>query len=1149
MGGTVETKATALLKRIRNSEIVDDRRRAVEELQDLTAVDLSSHDELGRDGMAVLVAVLRADAETDPDIARNCLEALVNICTMQRGRAGDDAPVGSSNSARFVAVAGAMELLLDLLAQNDFYVRFATCQLLTAIYINQPQAVQDAFKSNTAGVGSLMDAMADSRHKAMIAKEALMLMVQLTQTSVEIKMAVVFDGAFDRTFEIITRAFEDDMDGGIVVKDALDLLHNLLRDTPPNQTYFRENGDTVKLAKMLQLEAVRSARATSNPALLQNLDLMVEVVQALVSGSIAGTLALVQNQTKLGMDGVLTAMLDVATAEGQSTAIRTSALHCVERMVVDHATNSKLLTDYCRKRSLSLKLHRTMAISITPARPDGADSLSDSIANAAAAGGMDAMMKSISTAEGAEHAALRLSEAEAELDAEKERVQRLQAELSAERSAREEQRAQAAASTQQLEQRVEMLTDELASVRRLSDARAASSSDVLELERRVTGLTAELAAAHNGLLRQTQDGPSAPSTEVPNESAAEQDRQPKLVQAQVLSGDVHELQHTALQAQLDAAKASYETLQAQLQENAKAFSEERAAASTHVLTMEQRVSELTRELAAAGELRGRAKGEQDEHALQLQALQEAHETYRLEVGEQLADLKRQLGTAVARNDSLQSQLQTHAGALTEVRASASTEVLALEERLGEPSAELTDARRTPLSAAVTATNVVAGQASGDSVFAAGKKLLTPSSLRDGSASFDPPNAVYNSYVPGNCFDKGSAQLREQLPEQQEALQLHALELSEERASASAKVLELEQRMNELTAELVVAQEGHAGVEEEHALRLQALQESHAAQQAELESRIQTARTEVEALQAQAQSHALELSEERAVSSSSISELQESVSEANEHLLDAREQAEEAKRRTEEQSAALVHEASRSDALAEQLEKLVAHETESSDAIIQYQLQHKESGASLASARAEMESLLLQLEQNKSELTEAKEQLAGVSDLQRVHLELEGQSGELEEQVFLLKAELSAVKQSAAQEASEHGSIQETLRTAAMVATERLRTELQEKIEAYTAEMHGAEEQRREEAANLSDRLELSRDEVHSLEAKLKNAEKGVERETAELQQCVQELTRQLSAATEEVAMTRADAEKEIAQLAKDETDILIWCAQSIHVVA
>lgn len=46
---------------------------------------------------------------------------------------------------------------------------------------------------------------------------------------------------------------------------------------------------------------------------------------------------------------------------------------------------------------------------------------------------------------------------------------------------------------------------------------------------------------------------------------------------------------------------------------------------------------------------------------------------------------------------------------------------------------------------------------------------------------------------------------------------------------------------------------------------------------------------------------------------------------------------------------------------------------------------------------------------------------------------------------------------------------------------------------------------------------------------------------ASLEGRVEELERQLAAATEEVAMTRADAEKEIAQLAKDETDILIWC--------
>ena len=112
----------------------------------------------------------------------------------------------------------------------------------------------------------------------------------------------------------------------------------------------------------------------------------------------------------------------------------------------------------------------------------------------------------------------------------------------------------------------------------------------------------------------------------------------------------------------------------------------------------------------------------------------------------------------------------------------------------------------------------------------------------------------------------------------------------------------------------------------------------------------------------------------------------------------------------------------------------------------------------------------------------------------------------------------------------------------MVASERLQTELKEKDEAYTSELQNAEDKRREQTANISAELNTCREEVQSLEAKLKIAEQGVERETAELQQRVRELTRQLAAATEDVAMTRIDAEKEIAQLAKDETDILIWCA-------
>jgi hypothetical protein len=1165
MGGAPETKAAVLLRRIRTSEIVDDRRRAVEELHDLTAVDLSSHDEVGRDGMAVLVAVLRADAEHDPDIARNCLEALVNISTMQRGRAADDdeVPVGTANGTRFVAVAGAVDLLLDLLAQHDFYVRFATCQLLTALFINQPQAIQDAFKSKTEGVGRLMDAMADSRHKAMIAKEALLLMVQLTQTSVEIKMAVVFDGAFDRTFEIVSRTFEDDYDGGVVVKDCLDLLHNLLRDNPPNQTYFRENGDILRLAKMLQLEPVRSARATSAAALLQNVDLMVEVVQTLVSGTIAGTLALVQNQTKLGMDGVLVAMLDVATSEGQSTAIRTSALHCVERMVVDHATNSKLLTDYCRKRSLTLKLHRTMAISIAPARPDGADTLSDSIANAAA-GGVEAMMESVS-AEGGEHAALRLAESDAKLDAEKERVQNLQAELSVERAAYEEERAKATANAQELERHAEALASELGSLRRLSEARAASSSDVLELERRVAELTAELAASQDGRPPQSQDGveapappppPPPPPTQPSETSPLEQNEHAAQVQA---LQDAHEAQRAELQAQLDAARADHETVSAQMQSHAAALTDERALASTNVLELEQRVSELTSKLSADSEQTAAAvSGEQAEYAAKLQAVQDEHAAHRSEHEDELAALRTQLDATRVQNDTLQAQVQSHAAALTDERASASTNVLELEHRLAEVTAELTDARLSVPSTLVPAGDMPA-VGGGDSVFAACEKILTPTPLRDGSALFDTPAAVQNDYVPGNRFDEAIssflsseqekaaevAQLQEELKAQTQALEAqvyaHASELSEERASASAKVLELEQRVSEL----VSAREGEAGTEEEHTARLQALEASHAARQAELEAEMETARAEAMSLQTQVDSHASELSEERASASAKVLELEQRVSELNKQLFGAREQVDESVRESEEQASALADEVVRSDALAEQLKKVLGHESESSEAIAQYQAQTKEAEASLARARTENVSLQSQIERHESELAEAKKQLTIVSDLQRVHLELEGTSGELEEQVFLLKAELGAVKQAAAQQANEHGSIQETLRTAGLVAAERLQTEMLAERETYEAELQDAEEQRRTEAANLAADLEMSQEEVRTLEAELKVAGKAVERDTAELQQRVQELTRQLAAATEEVAMTRADAEKEIAQLAKDETDILIWCVRSI----
>ena len=56
-----------------------------------------------------------------------------------------------------------------------------------------------------AGTNALMNTILDDRDE--IRNESLLLLVQLTRFSAEIQKAVVFDGAFDRIFNIINESF------------------------------------------------------------------------------------------------------------------------------------------------------------------------------------------------------------------------------------------------------------------------------------------------------------------------------------------------------------------------------------------------------------------------------------------------------------------------------------------------------------------------------------------------------------------------------------------------------------------------------------------------------------------------------------------------------------------------------------------------------------------------------------------------------------------------------------------------------------------------------------------------------------------------------------------------------------------------------
>ena len=875
MGGAPESAAKALINAVKTSYYVDDRRSAIADLHELAVNDASSHEELGRDGTALLVAVLRTDADEDPDIARHCLETLVELST---GGV-------SANSAAFINIEGSVDLLLDLLAQQvtarsqprpqrpaaaahrcalvqDFYVRFATCQLLTALHTNEPQEIQNAFKNNTAGVGRLMDAMADSRHKAMIAKEALLLMVLLTQVSVEIKMAVVFDGAFDRTFDIVRKTFDLDAEGGVVVKDCLDLLQNLLRDNPPNQTYFRENGDVARLNQMLRLEPVRAARATSPPALLQNVQLMLEVIMALTSGTVSGTALSVLNQTKLGLEGVLQAVLDLGTADGQAPAIRTAALQCVERLVVDHATNSKLLTDYCRDRSLAVKLTRSLAIEITAAKNDGQPaSLSDSVAGSAS---MDAVMASGLDAD-AEHAALRLAAADAKVEAEQEVSKGLRSELETAQKAHEaelqrladERSAQAAAAAAELEQRVsearqgaegqqaeqadgdprrpeiasqlvaakaegKELRDQVqAQAAALVEERALRDSAVGELEQRVASLTAELAA-----LRQSGEGSEG------SEAMADAAK----LQAQ------HDAQRTDLESQLAAAKEEGERLRAKAEADAVLMAE-REAASQAVFDLEQRASSLTAELSESREEAEAYRAEKEAQVAEL-----SHDARR-------AELESQLAAAATEGKELRDQVQGQAAALVEERALRDAATSELEQRVASLTAELSALRQV-----------------GES---------NETGTAEALAKLQAQNADLESQLAAAKAEG------ETLRTNAEA---NATTLVEERESTSQAVLDLEQRASSLAvernrraAELAEAREEAEAYRTEKEAQVAELQQSHELQRTELESRLAAVEASDQQLQDQVQAQAAALAEERALKDSAVGELEQRVVSLNAEL--------------------------------------------------------------------------------------------------------------------------------------------------------------------------------------------------------------------------------------------------------------------------
>ncbi|KAI4350630.1 hypothetical protein L6164_005069 [Bauhinia variegata] len=244
-----------LLDRISNGKLAEDRRNAITELLAIVSESRAAQLAFGAMGFPVMLGVLKEERD-DVEMVRGALETLVSALTPLNHAKGPSNEVQPAlmNADLLSREADSITLLLSLLEEDDFYVRYYTLQLLTALLTNSPLRLQEAILTIPRGITRLMDMLMD---REVIRNEALLLLTHLTREAEEIQKIVVFEGAFEKIFSIIRE--EGGSDGGVVVQDCLVLLNNLLRKSSSNQILLRE---TIGLDSLISILKLRGSTYT-----------------------------------------------------------------------------------------------------------------------------------------------------------------------------------------------------------------------------------------------------------------------------------------------------------------------------------------------------------------------------------------------------------------------------------------------------------------------------------------------------------------------------------------------------------------------------------------------------------------------------------------------------------------------------------------------------------------------------------------------------------------------------------------------------------------------------------------------------------------------------------------------------------------------
>ncbi|XP_021826327.1 golgin candidate 6-like isoform X2 [Prunus avium] len=266
-----------LLDCISNGKLSEDRRTAMLELQSVVAESSNAQLAFGAMGFPVMMGILKEERD-DVEMVRGALETLVSALTPIDHAKGPKNEIQPAlmNADLLSREADNISLLLSLLSEEDFYVRYYTLQLLTALLTNSPNRLQEAILTIPRGITRLMDMLMDHE---VIRNEALLLLTYLTHEAEEIQKIVVFEGAFEKIFSIIKE--EGGSDGGVVVQDCIELLNNLIRKNASNQVLLRE---TIGFDPFMSILKLRGSTYSFTQQKTINLLSALETLNLLIMG-------------------------------------------------------------------------------------------------------------------------------------------------------------------------------------------------------------------------------------------------------------------------------------------------------------------------------------------------------------------------------------------------------------------------------------------------------------------------------------------------------------------------------------------------------------------------------------------------------------------------------------------------------------------------------------------------------------------------------------------------------------------------------------------------------------------------------------------------------------------------------------------------